>query len=156
MHVCWWWQSNCLVSVILLCFCLTDIWYGSITRLNHLVLGTCRTAANLSSFHKWFSINHLEEWYVISLIFCTQYDMSLFGSLCLKNNNALGTIEISQVAKNWFKKSKFLQSHIFLRLQVRTFCSSLDTLNAIQDGIKLPLLDLSMVLRNLQIQLYLL
>ena len=61
MHVCWWWQSNHLVSVILLSFCLTDIWYGSIIRLNHLLLGTCGTAASLSSFHEWFSINHLRR-----------------------------------------------------------------------------------------------
>ena len=75
-----------------------------------------------------------------------QYDVSLFGSLCLQNNNALGTIEISQVVKCIrFKKSKFSQSHTFLRLQVGTFCSSLETLNAIQDGVKLPLLDLSIL-----------
>ena len=41
--------------------------------------------------------------------------MSLFGSLCLNNNDAFGTIEISQVLKYIrLKKSKFSQSCIFL------------------------------------------
>ena len=127
MHVCWWWQSNRLVSVILLSFCLTDIWFGSTIRLNYLVLATCRTAASLSSFHKWFSINHLrrpnlfypwqlqceselfwnlhmEEWCVISLIFCARYNVVWII--------ALGTTEISQVVKCIrFKKSKLSQSY---------------------------------------------
>lgn len=120
-----------LFSVILVSFCLTDVCFGSTIKLTHLVIG--KTDATLSSFREWFSIKHLRRpnlfyrWQlecesehfgicirrsdVTSLVFCTRYNKSLFGPLCLKNNHALGTIEISQVVKCIrFKTSKFSQS----------------------------------------------
>ena len=78
-----------------------------------------------------------------NLVFCTRHKslFVLFGLLCLKNNNALGTVEISQVVKCIrFKKSKFSQKSHALYCGKEPSASLWRRLTLSTYGMKIPLL----------------